>query len=245
MERREFIKRISLVAFGACAVPAAGSQLLASSDETANTTHLVRSGDTLSHISRRYGVSVASIRRANGLNGDLIRVGQRLIIPGAGTSSFLDPVKSRIDISNFNAERWKNIIGHHSATGNGNAEIFDRFHRRHRNMPNGLGYHFIIGNGTNSGDGEIEVGDRWTRQIQGGHVSSLAYNNNSIGICLVGNFENTRPTGNQIAAFTQLVRHLKDTKLKGNCRFLVHREIETTLCPGRHFPLQQMQQLFA
>ena len=27
-----------------------------------------------------------------------------------------------------------------------------------------LGYHFVIGNGTNSGDGQIEVGPRWTKQ---------------------------------------------------------------------------------
>ncbi len=243
MERRKFIKRLSLTALGICTVQGLGTRLFASGD-SGTTVHVVSSGDTLSHIARRNGVSVAAIKRANGLNGDLIRVGQRLRIPGNGSGSHLAAVRSEVDVPNFNASRWKNIIAHHSATGNGNAAIFDRFHRRHRNMPNGLGYHFIIGNGTNSEDGEIEVGPRWTRQIQGGHVRSLAHNNNSIGICLVGNFENTRPSSNQISALKELVLYLKNDKLGGNCRFLVHRELETTLCPGRHFPLQEMHRLF-
>lgn len=43
--------------------------------------HQVRPGETLSSISRRYGVAVSSIRSANGLNSDVIRPGQRLRIP--------------------------------------------------------------------------------------------------------------------------------------------------------------------
>ena len=242
MERRRFIKKLSFAALGACALGGAGS-LLSAAPGDGPAIHVVRSGDTLSHIARRYGVTVAALKQTNGLRGDLIRVNQRLQIPGRG-GSFLAAVKGQVDVSNFNANRWRHIIAHHSATGNGNAEIFHRFHRDHRNMPNGLGYHFIIGNGTNSGDGEIEVGARWTRQIQGGHVRSLAYNANSIGICLVGNFETGRPTPNQIASLTELVHYLKNDKLRGACRFLVHKELETTLCPGRHFPLREMHRRF-
>jgi len=45
------------------------------------TRHTVQRGDTLSHIARRYGSSVAAIRRANGITGSLIRPGQKLIVP--------------------------------------------------------------------------------------------------------------------------------------------------------------------
>lgn len=45
------------------------------------TRHTVVRGDTLSHIARRYGSSVAAIRRANGISGSLIYPGQRLIVP--------------------------------------------------------------------------------------------------------------------------------------------------------------------
>ena len=44
-------------------------------------THRVRSGETLSHLSRRYGASTSAIRRANGLRGSLIRAGRRYVIP--------------------------------------------------------------------------------------------------------------------------------------------------------------------
>ncbi len=44
--------------------------------------HVVRRGETLSHLSNRYGVSVRSIMKANGLRNSRIRIGQRLIIGG-------------------------------------------------------------------------------------------------------------------------------------------------------------------
>jgi LysM repeat protein len=43
--------------------------------------HFVLEGDRLSILARRYGVSVDSIRSANSLDGDFIRVGQLLVIP--------------------------------------------------------------------------------------------------------------------------------------------------------------------
>ncbi len=44
-------------------------------------THTVSKGETLSRISKRYGVTVDRIRTANGLKNDNIRVGQKLKIP--------------------------------------------------------------------------------------------------------------------------------------------------------------------
>ena len=44
-------------------------------------SHTVERGDTLFNISRRYGTSVGAIQSANGLNGDLIRIGETLSIP--------------------------------------------------------------------------------------------------------------------------------------------------------------------
>lgn len=43
--------------------------------------HVVDAGDTLSQIAQRYRVSVASLRRSNGLTSDSIRIGQKLNIP--------------------------------------------------------------------------------------------------------------------------------------------------------------------
>lgn len=44
-------------------------------------THTVRRGDTLSSIGRRYGVSVAELKKANNLSGTSIKAGTRLRIP--------------------------------------------------------------------------------------------------------------------------------------------------------------------
>lgn len=46
--------------------------------------YTVRRGDTLGVIARRHGTSISALRRANNLPGSLIRVGQRLLIPGPG-----------------------------------------------------------------------------------------------------------------------------------------------------------------
>ncbi len=46
-------------------------------------THVVRRGDTLSELAKRYGVTVAELRRANGLGeGSALRTGESLKIPG-------------------------------------------------------------------------------------------------------------------------------------------------------------------
>jgi N-acetylmuramoyl-L-alanine amidase len=43
--------------------------------------HVVQPGDTLSAIARRYNVGLVELRDANRLNGSLLRVGQKLLIP--------------------------------------------------------------------------------------------------------------------------------------------------------------------
>jgi LysM repeat protein len=44
--------------------------------------HAVAPGETLSHIARRYGVSVSDLREANpGIRARYLRVGARLTVP--------------------------------------------------------------------------------------------------------------------------------------------------------------------
>jgi N-acetylmuramoyl-L-alanine amidase len=47
----------------------------------ADTRYTIEKGDTLSAIAQRFGVETARLRSANGLAGDVIRVGQTLVIP--------------------------------------------------------------------------------------------------------------------------------------------------------------------
>ena len=45
------------------------------------TTYTVKAGDTLSSIAIAHGVTVKQLRKANGLDGNVIRAGQELVIP--------------------------------------------------------------------------------------------------------------------------------------------------------------------
>lgn len=53
----------------------------------AATTHKVKAGDTLFLLSRRYGVSITSIKMENRLRTDKILIGQQLRIPTVGNLS--------------------------------------------------------------------------------------------------------------------------------------------------------------
>ena len=57
---------------------------LASRAVAPSREHVVGRGDTLSGIAARHGVSLSALRAANGLNGDIVRVGDRIRIPGFG-----------------------------------------------------------------------------------------------------------------------------------------------------------------
>jgi len=65
------------------AIPGSGSGTASSSGSGAYT---VQRGDTLFSIATRHGTTVAALMQANGLYSSIIYVGQRLAIPGAGSS---------------------------------------------------------------------------------------------------------------------------------------------------------------
>jgi len=240
MRRRTFLNTMTTLGVGAFGAPAPLS-LLAETAPGAEW-HVVQKGETLCGIAAERGVSVASLKEWNALKDDRIQPGRRLRLRAVWRH--LKP--EALAVSQLDAARWKHLIVHHSATPNGNAAKFDAYHRRERRMENGLAYHFLIGNGTDSDDGEIEIGPRWTKQLRGGHVASLAYNENSLGVCLIGNFEKQRPTERQLAALIELLSHLKNDLLAGNPKLFLHREVngEHTLCPGKHFPAKHIHRLF-
>lgn len=158
-------------------------------------------------------------------------------------------VRAAIDRAPVKRGRWQYIVVHNSGTKQGNARIFDNYHRNVRKMPNGLAYHFVIGNGTSSGNGEIEIGSRWKRQINGGHVASDHLNDIALGICFVGDFNRSQPTTAQLAALEELIRYLRDRVGKSKGRMVIvkaHREInpKPTDCPGNRFPYRWMHRRF-
>jgi len=167
-----------------------------------------------------------------------------------GRWRYLTPaVRRAIDDARVARNRWKYIVVHNSGTRQGNARIFDYYHRHVRRMPNGLAYHFVIGNGTSSGDGQIEIGNRWVQQLAGGHVHSDYLNYISIGICLVGDFNRDLPTRAQYEALDEIIRYLRQRvgKIDGHYSIVLgHKEINPrpTDCPGNRFPLNWLHRTF-
>ncbi len=158
-------------------------------------------------------------------------------------------VLNEIDRAPVRGGRWKYTVVHNSGTQQGNAKIFDYYHRHTRHMPNGLAYHFVIGNGTSTGDGQIEIGDRWRRQINGGHVHSDYLNNIALGICLVGDFNRDIPTRAQYAALDELITYLRKRVGRVDRRLSIvkaHREINPvpTDCPGDRFSYTWLHRRF-
>lgn len=158
-------------------------------------------------------------------------------------------VRSAIDRAPVRRGRWKYIVVHNSGTREGNARVFDIYHRRVRHMQNGLAYHFVIGDGHGSGDGEIEIGHRWTAQLNGGHVASDYLNDIALGICLVGDFNRDLPTKAQMGALEELVTYLRERVGKSQGRRAIihaHKEINPrpTDCPGDRFPYDWLHAKF-
>ena len=209
----------------------------------ADQSYTVKYRDTLTAIARKFSVSVEAIMRKNWIeSADKIRSGQLLIIPdaqGAEEEPRLDPAfVAQLDQIKNAPRRWRYIVIHHSGIEMGNPEGMDRYHREHSHMTNGLAYHFVIGNGSGMLDGELAIGDRWKKQLDGGHVHSDALNAESIGICLVGNFDNDRPTAKQLAALQALILDLLHRCDLPPAAVKTHQQINPifTRCPGKQFP---------
>ena len=70
----------------AMALPTAAPTVEPTPDRSQPTSYIVQSGDVLGLIAEQFDVPIADLREANDLDGNLIRVGQELIIPAVGSS---------------------------------------------------------------------------------------------------------------------------------------------------------------
>jgi LysM repeat protein len=228
-----------------------GQRLTIPDSPGAARKYTVEAGDTLGDIAKDNGVSLQALLELNRMDDpDSLTAGQPLLIPQPGQETAAAPryslpaeLRGRLNAIPVRAGRWRFVVIHHSATREGSARSMEIYHRQKRHMENGLAYHFVIGNGRGMPDGQIVIGDRWKRQIKGGHLASERLNEISIGICLVGNFESDRPTVQQMRSLYALVGYLMQRARTGPSTVKLHRQINTkpTKCPGRNFPESQLR----
>jgi hypothetical protein len=146
---------------------------------------------------------------------------------------------------------WFGIIIHHSASDKGNTAYFDKEHKgRVDDLGDpwiGVGYDFVIGNGTLSGNGEVEPTFRWKQQLIGAHCKTADNwaNTYCIGIVLVGNFDYSLPTSNQMESLTKLVHYLQKRYDIPTEDIYGHGSTpgaHATDCPGKLFPMAKLKQ---
>jgi hypothetical protein len=142
------------------------------------------------------------------------------------------------------ARTWTSIVLHHSATRGGSVEAIDAAHRRQKDARGeswlGIGYHFVIGNGQQMGDGELQPTFRWRQQLAGAHAGRREHNEHGIGICLIGNFDQSAPTARQLQTARRLVDALSARFDIAPRNVLRHADVAATACPGRHFSLEDV-----
>lgn len=143
---------------------------------------------------------------------------------------------------------WKGIIIHHSLTKQGNAAVFNNYHKNGHKWK-GVGYDFVIGNGKGSGDGQVEVTFRWREQVAGAHCGGTPNNwanIDGIGICLVGDFRKTQPSDRQMRSLVKLIRFLQKRYNIPTSRIYGHKETPGykggTGCPG-NFSITRLKRM--
>jgi hypothetical protein len=128
------------------------------------------------------------------------------------------------DASNWNVSRpWQRIVVHASAGGP------DRLPQR---------CHFII-HASPNGNGWVTATPLWDRQEPGQHVyvPGQNFNSDSIGICLVGDFNDHGPGEPQFAALMTLVHELqRRCDIPAECVYLNSELNPDSANPGPAFP---------
>jgi hypothetical protein len=194
--------------------------------------HQVSPGESISQISKTFGVSPTTIRRENGLRPkQMPRTGQTLVLRNVKTVRYV--------INLYRSRPWSYIIVHHTATDLGDPCTIQRAHLQ-RGFCHGIGYDFVIDNGTlGKGDGVIEMTPRWLRQEDGAHCKADHMNQRGIGICLVGNFDYETPSPCQLQSLAYLIYILHHYYGIPPSHVMGHGQVPgaRTDCPGKLFPM--------
>ena len=131
------------------------------------------------------------------------------------------------------------LVIHHSLTADGKTFSWDAIRRFHKAPPpagrgwSEIAYH--VGLELIENDYEILVGRAWN--LQGAHAPGR--NHDSLGICLIGNFDEAPPPPNQWAQAVTLVKWMSALFKVPPDNVRGHREVtDHRTCPGKFFDLR-------
>ncbi len=132
---------------------------------------------------------------------------------------------SRITIHH---EGWTPVNFTNAADTYDRIETIRQIHTRDRGWAD-IGYHFVI-------DRAGRVIQGRDLRYQGAHVSE--HNQHNLGILVLGNFEQQKPTAQQVESLGRFVAMQMKAHRIVKSRILTHQEINPTECPGRHLQVQ-------
>jgi hypothetical protein len=158
---------------------------------------------------RRVAVLVSLVAVLTFTSALLLALAPAPLNPQASSSLFAIDAPQSFDVLFDNpvvpipAARWQYIYIHHSSTVSGSAQTLAE-------SALGLADHFVLGNGDGCADGEIQVGQRWTQQVAADRTPGTdSIRPDCISICLIGDFNQSRPTATQQRRLVQLVSALQ------------------------------------
>ncbi|MBN2053497.1 N-acetylmuramoyl-L-alanine amidase [bacterium] len=152
---------------------------------------------------------------------------------------------------------WQGITFHHSRIPRlpvwrvDYARAFNRFHYKKRKWEFGLGYHLLVTwDPDDHSHHRIQASYRWVHQIPGAHAVNLLGrrvdgrivepNHETIGICLVGDFELRPPLSESYQVLAALTSGLR-TRFDIPDRWLFrHDFFKDKICPGQQFHIHEI-----
>lgn len=123
----------------------------------------------------------------------------------------------------------KRIVLHHSASDL-DTTIYDINRWHLGNGWSGIGYHYVIyADGTiYRGRPENKIGAHAYQDVK------REANSDGIGICMIGNFQYSQPTGAQMNSLVELIKDIRSRY--PNLPVIGHKDVMATACPGKLFP---------
>ncbi len=160
--------------------------------------------------------------------------------PDASSSLFAIDAPQSMDVifqtkTRCETNRWKYIYIRHSRTASGSALTITN----PRSIP---ADHFVIGNGDGAVDGEIQIGQRWDTQSSAQAPAGASIDPACISICLIGDFDQTRPTPTQLHRLVQLVNTLQARFHVPAQNIVLVNQAKSSAGIGKYFPQSALRE---
>ena len=187
---------------------------------------------------RRVAVLVSLVAVLTFTSALLLALAPPPLNPQASSSLFASDATDSLDMVfdgttvPLEAGRWHYIFIHHSGSLSGSAKTM-------ADSADGLPDHFVIGNGDGCADGELQLCQRWTQQLLPGRSPNGEAD--CISICLIGDFNQSRPTVAQERHLEQLVSALQDRLHIPRSRVQFSQQPDRAAGIGRYFPASEFR----